>query len=202
MTSPARSMSTVSPTRTSLRWTSSSLCRLTLLTVTPDSSTGSSSAAGVSAPVLPTLRVMGGGPEATLLLEVVELDHGAVGLVVQLVPLGLEALAIGDDRLDIRAALRARIDGEAALPERLQPLPVGVEEGRLENAHVVEEDLQRPGGRDRGILLPHRAGGRVARIREGGLASLFQAGVQLGKSAPRHVDLAADLEPPGVLERP
>jgi len=58
MTSPARSISTVSPTRTSLRRTSSSLCRLTLDTVTPASSTGSSCAVGVSAPDLPTLIVI------------------------------------------------------------------------------------------------------------------------------------------------
>ena len=55
MTSPARSMSTVSPTRTSLRRISSSLCRLTLLMTTPASGTGSSLATGVRAPVLPTL---------------------------------------------------------------------------------------------------------------------------------------------------
>ena len=58
ITSPARSISTVSPTRTSLRRTSSSLCRLTLETVTPASSTGSSWAVGVSAPDLPTLIVI------------------------------------------------------------------------------------------------------------------------------------------------
>ena len=58
MTSPARAMRTVSPTRTSLRRTSSSLCRLTLLTVTPASSTGSRRAVGVRAPVLPTLMVI------------------------------------------------------------------------------------------------------------------------------------------------
>ncbi len=58
MTSPARSMRTVSPTRTSFFRISSSLWKLTLLTVTPASSTGSSWAVGVSAPVLPTLIVM------------------------------------------------------------------------------------------------------------------------------------------------
>src|SRR5438132_1044252 len=54
MTSPARSISTVSPTRMSLRRISSSLWRLTLRMVTPASSTGSSLATGVSVPVLPT----------------------------------------------------------------------------------------------------------------------------------------------------
>jgi hypothetical protein len=54
MTSPARSISTVSPTRMSLRRISSSLCRLTLLMTTPASGTGVSFATGVRAPVFPT----------------------------------------------------------------------------------------------------------------------------------------------------
>ena len=58
MTSPARSIRTVSPTRMSLRRTSSSLWRLTLRMTTPASSTGSSCAPGVSTPVLPTLTVI------------------------------------------------------------------------------------------------------------------------------------------------
>ena len=47
-------MSTVSPTRTSFRRTSSSLWRLTLRITTPASSTGASFATGVRIPVLPT----------------------------------------------------------------------------------------------------------------------------------------------------
>jgi len=47
-------MSTVSPTRTSLRRTSSSLWRLTWRITTPASSTGASLATGVNTPVLPT----------------------------------------------------------------------------------------------------------------------------------------------------
>ena len=56
ITSPARRMTTVSPIRTSLRSTSSMLCNVALLTVTPPTKTGSSLATGVSAPVLPTLN--------------------------------------------------------------------------------------------------------------------------------------------------
>src|SRR5439155_1560514 len=54
ITSPARSMRTVSPTRTSFLRISSSLCRLTLRITTPASSTGRSLATGVRMPVLPT----------------------------------------------------------------------------------------------------------------------------------------------------
>ena len=54
MTSPPFSMSTVSPTRTSLRATSSSLCRVARATVEPARGTGSRMATGVSCPVRPT----------------------------------------------------------------------------------------------------------------------------------------------------
>ena len=54
MTSPARCTITVSPTRTSLRAISSSLCSVALETTTPPTVTGCSLATGVSAPVRPT----------------------------------------------------------------------------------------------------------------------------------------------------
>ncbi len=58
MTSPLRSMSTVSPTRTSLRLSSSSLWSVEREMVVPDSLTGSSTATGVRAPVRPTWTTM------------------------------------------------------------------------------------------------------------------------------------------------
>ena len=54
MTSPARWTRTRSPSRTSLRSSSSRLCSDALDTVTPPTSTGLSSATGVSTPVRPT----------------------------------------------------------------------------------------------------------------------------------------------------
>ena len=48
----------MSPTRTSLRSISSSLCRVARLTTTPPTVTGSSSATGVMAPVRPTWIVI------------------------------------------------------------------------------------------------------------------------------------------------
>ena len=55
MTSPARCTRTLSPSRMSLRSTSSRLCSVARATVTPPSSTGSISATGVTTPVRPTL---------------------------------------------------------------------------------------------------------------------------------------------------
>ena len=58
MISPAFSTSTVSPMRTSLRSISSWLWRVARATVEPESSTGRSSATGVSTPVRPTWTTM------------------------------------------------------------------------------------------------------------------------------------------------
>ena len=58
MTSPPFSSTTVSPSRTSFRATSSALCSVAIEMVEPASRTGSSSAYGVTAPVRPTLTRM------------------------------------------------------------------------------------------------------------------------------------------------
>ena len=58
ITSPARRRKIRSPLRTSLRRTSSSLCRVARATVTPPTCTGVRKATGVSAPVRPTLTWM------------------------------------------------------------------------------------------------------------------------------------------------
>src|SRR5450756_1133105 len=54
ITSPALWTSTLSPMRTSFLFTSSSLCSVACETVEPATKTGSSTATGVRAPVLPT----------------------------------------------------------------------------------------------------------------------------------------------------
>ena len=59
ITSPARWTITSSPSRMSLRLMSSSLCSVARETVTPPTSTGSSIAHGLSAPVRPTrIRIL------------------------------------------------------------------------------------------------------------------------------------------------
>ena len=53
ITSPALRTTTVSPGRTSFNCTCSRLCKVAILTVLPESTTGSSSANGVARPVRP-----------------------------------------------------------------------------------------------------------------------------------------------------
>ena len=145
-------------------------------------------------------RVVGGGPEAALLLEVVDLDHDAVGVVAETVALGLDPPAVGGDRVEVGRTLRARVHPESALAERLEALPLRVEAGRLEHAHVVEEDLERPRGGHRRVLLAHRARRRVAGVGEDRLPRLLQARVEPREGLARHVDLAAHLEAGRALE--
>ena len=58
ITSPARRTTTVSPIRISLRLSSSSLCKVALVTFTPPTNTLLSLATGVMAPVRPTCTVI------------------------------------------------------------------------------------------------------------------------------------------------
>ena len=58
ITSPARRTMTVSPMRISLRLSSSSLCSVALVTLTPPTNTAFRRATGVIAPVRPTCTVM------------------------------------------------------------------------------------------------------------------------------------------------
>ena len=137
MTSPARWTITRSPTRMSFRRMSSSLCSVALVTVTPPTCTGSSSASGFRTPVRPTrtwiavrrvtaerrrplertreARAAVQGAETTLLVERVELDHDAVDLVSESrSPLLPGDAGVGDvvDRVE---ALRVRVRAETAL---------------------------------------------------------------------------------------
>ena len=139
MTSPARCTMTVSPTRRSLRWMSSSLCSVASLTITPPTSTGSSSANGLRRAGAPDVdadaeqlrrprrrrELEGAGPariaadaaELVLHRERVDLHHDAVDLVVQRRPVGLQARARLAHRLDAVVARGQRVDRQAALAQ-------------------------------------------------------------------------------------
>ena len=146
ITSPARCTITVSPSRMSLRLMSSSLCRVARETVTPPTSTGSSTAHGLSAPVRPTrIRILSSvvcrghrrplerarparprvqRAEPALLGERVDLDHDPVDLVVELDAPLLPVAARAGDLLDRLEPLGERVRAEAVLAQPLERLPV------------------------------------------------------------------------------
>ena len=138
--------------------------------------------------------MMGRRAEPPLLIERLDLDHGAVGVVPERVTVALELLARGDDRGEIRAPLRARVRLEAGRAQRLEHVPVGGEAQRVGAAQVIEEDVERAAGGDRRILLPHGARRGVPRVGERGRAGLFQRPVEASELLARHEDLAAHLE--------
>ena len=125
MTSPARRTTTVSPISTPLRLTSSSLCSVAVLTVTPPTCTGSSEANGVTRPVRPTLtkmlaqdrgdflgrvfprdrppRRLRRRAEPALQRELVDLDDHAVDVVLDVVAM---LTPVGDVRRALRPGRR------------------------------------------------------------------------------------------------
>ena len=139
-------------------------------------------------------RVVRRRAQPPLLFQRVHLHHHAVGVVAEAVALGFQGPAEVQDGFQIPAAAGFRIGPEAGGLEPFERLPVALEGERVGVAHVVEEDVQRALGGDRGIFLAHRPGRRVARVGEGGLPGLLQLGVELRKRRPRHVDLAPHLQ--------
>ena len=121
ITSPARRTITVSPMRTSLRWISSSLCSVALLTVVPPTNTGSSLATGVSLPVRPTWMSMPRSTRRLLLRRVLVRDRPARLARDEAEPLlQLAVVDLVDHAVDVvrqRVALR-RDRGDGTRPDR------------------------------------------------------------------------------------
>ncbi len=108
ITSPARRTMTVSPMRTSLRRTSSSLCSVALVTVTPPTKTGFSRATGVIAPVRPTCTSM---PITSVAISsagnlCATAQRGSRRHEAQLA-LQIEPVDLVDDAVDLERQLRA-----------------------------------------------------------------------------------------------
>ena len=201
MTSPARWTTTVSPTRTSRRAISSSLCRLALETTTPPTVTGlqlgdrrqRAGAADLDLDRLDDRRRLFGGElvrdrparaardeaEPLLQREVVDLVDDAVDVVAE--RRRAAPRSRGNGRASPLAFGRARVSGLTGRPKRakasIAPFCV-VGERRAELAPGVGEEAQRPPGGDARVELAQRAGGGVARIGEGRLAGRLLARVE------------------------
>ena len=194
----------------------------------PASSTGSSSAYGVTAPVRPTLTRMrrtfvcaccAGNLNAVAQRgklrrraqplaqrQVVHLDDDAVGAEIQRLPPIGPFLAERRDAGDVVAAAPVRLDRESPGPHRRQ-------HGRVrtvlrDGLHAVAaghdligERRQAPLGDQGRIQIPHRAGGGVARVREQRLAALLALPVRPIERRARQIHLAADFDPARRVRR-
>ncbi len=188
ITSPARRTITSSPTRTSLRSRSSSLCSVAFCTVTPPTWTGSRRAHGCRSPNLPTFhsiafkrrhrrgrrelpgdrpaRIAAHDAEPALELEVVDLHDDAVDLEVQRAAAVLPGEALRDHLVLGLEPLDVAVDAEAARAQPLQRLPVRLEAQALDRADGVAPHGERALGGELRVELADRPGGRVARVHE------------------------------------
>ena len=135
--------------------------------------------------------------ERLLLVAAVDLDDAAVDVVVELAAQVDEALAGLGHALERLVPARQRVDREALFPQPLEHAPVRLELDALERADAVGEQRERARGRDRGILLAQRAGGRVARVHEHAETGLEALLVEPLEGGERQVDLAAHLDERG-----
>src|SRR5690606_29303663 len=88
-----------------------------------------------------------------------------------------------------------RIDPETEIRQVPDRVPMrGQLRPALDDPQLIHPDPQRPARRDRGVLLPHRARGGVARVGEDLLALLGLTLVQLLVRLLLLVDLTAHLE--------
>ena len=146
-------------------------------------------------------RVMGGDPEVPLLLETVDLYDHAVGLVGEVLSLGLQALAVGPHLVERGRGTGPRVRLEPRLAQAGQHLPVGLERKGIRVAELVDVDVEGPAPGNPGILLPDGAGRGVPWVGEGRLAGRLQLAVQALEHRPAHEDLAPDLDRSAVGER-
>ena len=134
--------------------------------------------------------------EAQTLLEIepVELVDDAVDIVVEPGAAAFE-LTIGVEHLfhALREA-HQRVDGKAVIQQRPVDAPLRICGELRHLAPSVGEELQGPGGGDRGIELAQGTGGGIARVGKASLAAFGLAFVQALKGAAAHIDLAAHLK--------
>ena len=208
---------TSSPSRTSLRRRSSSLWSVASFTVTPDTCTGSSTANGTMCPVRPTFQ-------ATCFSVVVAVVGGNFQAIAPrgsrpttpswrcrsrsstfTTTPSISKSSRSRRSSHASAGRHDLLDGVVHLARRgftRKPCSRShsshswcvVELEPLDRPDPVRPHRQRPRGRQRRVELADRAGGRVARVREGRLAGLGALLVQARERRQRQVDLAAHLE--------
>ena len=216
MTSPARCRRTVSPSRTSLRASSSSLCSVALVTTTPADGDGieprhrrqRTGAADLDLDLpqhrrrLLGRKLVGDRPargardkaEALLQRDAVDLVDHAVDIVGQRRPLGLDAVVLREQRLRGVGQNHQRVDRQAIPGEGLDHAGLGVGRRSRGLAPGVGEEVQRARRGHRRVDLAKRAGGRVAGIGVKRSAGLRLPRVDAGEPVLGHVDLAAHVE--------
>ena len=123
-------------------------------------------------------RVAPDRAEPALKLEIVDLDHGAVDLEVELAPARLPGPALRDHLVGAVEQADLAIDAEAVLAQPRERLEMRPERQAVRDPDLIAPDRQRPLGRVGRIQLADRPGGRVAWVHERRLAGFGTALVQ------------------------
>ncbi len=134
-------------------------------------------------------------PEPVLLVEPVDLDDHAVGLVREPVALVAPRLGEGDDALDVEVGLVVRVDREAEggqPPQRGRLARHGLRPALLDQ--LVGPRGQQARGRHLRVLLAERSGPRIARIGVERQPCLLALGIDARELALGHEHLAARVE--------
>ena len=138
--------------------------------------------------------------QSLLLVEAVDLDDDAVGLVRQVVARLAPALGEGDDALDVEIGLVLRVLRQPEPADPVERVGLGSQGPVAFLQQLVRPEGEQPAGRDGRVLLAQRARARVARIgvqRQPGLLALAVDAHELGL---RHEDLAANVGGHGLCQ--
>ena len=138
-------------------------------------------------------------PEPRLLVDAVDLDHDAIGLVREVVALLAPELGEVDDTLDVEIRGVLRVHRKAERPETRQCLRLGRHRVAVLD-QLVEPGRQLPTRRDLRVDLAERTRAAVARVgveREAGFLALLVDALELGLG---HEHLAPRLERGGLLQ--
>ena len=125
--------------------------------------------------------------------EVVHLDHRAVDVEGVFAPHFADVPDLGHGVLDVVEPPVGRDHLKAQPMEGVQGLLMGGDFQALDLLKVKDEDVQLPGRRDLGVLLPEAARGGVPGIFERFFLVFQLLGHQGFKHRPGHVDLSPDL---------
>ncbi len=139
-------------------------------------------------------RRTGGVAQPSVQRHPVDLDHQAVDLVLDVVPMRAPVLHALDHLVRTVRDDRVRRHGQPPGRQRVVRRGLGLRLEPLQPAEAVADHAEATPSGDRGVLLPQRPGRGIARIGERRLALLDQRGVQRLEVAEPEEHLTAHLQ--------
>ncbi len=126
------------------------------------------------------------------MFQLVHLYHGAINFVAQFIPFFLEFCAIFYNLIEILTKFSQGIDFEPSFLQGHQGVPMSEKSHAFYERKRVDEDIQRPGGRDFWIELSYGSCSSISWIGKYCLPIFLPLFVHIPKAFQRHVDLASN----------